>query len=452
MGDDRAMKELRWVLVVAVVVGVIVTVPMLVLASGGSGRPHAPVHATPPAPQTPTSLPVGDPAPARIGTWGHGSWCWFQDPRAVHVASPVEATFVGWIDWSGRVTVGAYATSTGAMRTHVLARLYHDDHGAPAILVEPDKRLTVFYSGHDGAEMDYRTTLRPEDISAWGPVQRVPSGLRGRLGFTYPNPLILPAEGDKLYLFWRGAQWGSDYATRTRDGHWSPARHLIEVHGERPYVKFDSNGNDAIGLAFTNGHPRNVLTNVYYAAYRDGALWHAGGRRIARLAGRAIRPKEADLVYNARAGRAPAWVWDVAIGSGQHPVIVYATFPSRRNHDYWYARWTGGRWRSHLITSAGPSISPGTIEYEYSGGITLDHSNPSVVFLSRKVRSHYQIERWNTPDGGQSWSHAVVVRGGKDNVRPVVPRGWTSGSMGLLWLRGDYRSYTTYRTSVAFER
>lgn len=447
------MKRTRRLWIVAIVAAAaIVGVPMLVLASGGSGRPHAPAGSTAPVPVSATTFPLGDAARARIGIWGHGSWCWFQDPRAVHVDSPYDATFVGWIDWAGRVTVGAYAPSTGAMRTHVLARLYHDDHGAPAILVEPDKRLTVFYSGHNGAEMDYRTTLRPEDISAWGPVGRVPSGLHGRLGFTYPNPVMLPAEGNKLYLFWRGSQWGSDYATRTSDGSWSPARHLIEVQGQRPYVKVDSNGSDTIGLAFTNGHPRNVLTNVYYAAYRAGALWHADGSRIARLVGRAIRPREADLVYDAHASGAPSWVWDVALGSGQHPVIVYATFPTRRNHAYWYARWTGRRWRSHFLTFAGPSISPGTIEYEYSGGIALDHANPATVYLSREARGHYQIERWSTPDGGISWRHAVIVRNRKDNVRPVVPRGWTSGPMGLLWLRGDYRSYTTYRTSIAFAR
>lgn len=37
-----------------------------------------------------------------------------------------------------------------------------------------------------------------------------------------------------------------------------------------------------------------------------------------------------------------------------------------------------------------------------------------------------------------------------DNVRPVVPRGYDGGAMGLLWLRGPYRSSTTYRTSIAF--
>ena len=46
----------------------------------------------------------------------------------------------------------------------------------------------------------------------------------------------------------------------------------------------------------------------------------------------------------------------------------------------------------------------------------------------------------------------MVPADGTENVRPVVPRGYTGGPMGLLWLRGVYGTYTDYRTSVAFSR
>ena len=112
-------------------------------------------------------------------------------------------------------------------RKTVIGHLFHDDHSAPSIFVEPDDRLTVFWSAHNGSRMYYRSTLRPEDISGWGPLQHVPSNMKGSLGFTYPNPVLLPAEDNKLYLFWRGADWSADYATRTLDGRWSRAHELI---------------------------------------------------------------------------------------------------------------------------------------------------------------------------------------------------------------------------------
>lgn len=393
------------------------------------------------------------PTRSRFGTWGHGAWSWFGDPRAVYVVGRSDEIFVGWLDWAGGVTVGAYDPRFGVTRKKVIGSLFHDDHGAPSIFVEPDKRLTVFWSAHNGRQMYYRSTLRPEDIGAWGPLHHLPQNVGGSLGFTYPNPVRLATESNRLYLFWRGGNWSEDYATRTLAGRWSRAHELISVAGQRPYVKVDTDGRNEVALAFTNGHPRDVLTSIYYAAYRAGSLWTAGGRRIARIDRGPIGPWQADLVYDAHRSQVPAWVWDVALDRRRRPVIVYATFPSAQEHEYWYADWTGARWVSHFLTVAGGTISPGGIEYEYSGGITLDHTDPSTVYLSRQVAGGFEIERWTTPNRGWHWRHTVAVpAGGVENVRPVVPRGWDRGPMRLLWLRGDYRSYSNYRTSVAYVR
>jgi hypothetical protein len=364
-----------------------------------------------------------------------------------------DQTFVGWIDWSGDIRVGAYDARFGFVAARTIGHLFHDDHGAPALFVEPGNRLTVFWSGHDGKTMFYRSTLRPEDITGWGPVQRVESKVKGQRGFTYPNPVLLPAEDNRLFLFWRGADWSADYAVRTLDGRWAKARELIRNPGERPYLKVAGNGADAIGLAFTDGHPRSVLTSIYYAAYRAGVLWTAAGRLIARASRLPIAPRRAQVVYDARKSHVPSWVWDVAFGSDGRPVIVYATFPGRDHDAYWYAHWTGARWVSHFLTVGGPSISPDTIERDYSGGLVLDHSDPSVVYLSRKRNGWFEIERWVTGDGGESWNHTAVVRTpGADDLRPVVPRGADGGPVRLLWLQGRYGTYQRYRTSVNYLR
>ena len=106
-----------------------------------------------------------------------------------------------------------------------------------------------------------------------------------------------------------------------------------------------------------------------------------------------------------------------------------------------------------FLTYGGPTISPGTIEYEYSGGLALDHHDPSVVYLSRKVNGWFEIERWRTYDGGAHWRHVTIIRTpGADDVRPVLARGSNGGPMSLLWLSGHYGTYSDYRTSVAFGR
>jgi hypothetical protein len=384
-------------------------------------------------------------------TWAPGAWSWFGDPRAVHVGGPTGSTFAGWIDWAGDITIGAFDPRFGALGEDVVGHAYHDDHSDPSLLVEPDGRLTVFWSGHNGAQLYYRTTLHPGDINSWTPTAGVHQDIPGRDGFTYPNPVLLPAEDDQLYLFFRGADWSVDFARRTSAGVWSRSHVAIRALGQRPYVKVADDGRATIALAFTDGHPRNTLTSVYYAAYRNGSLWTAGGRWIGRLGAPPIPPRRGQIVYDARATGVPAWVWDVAFGRRGRPVIVYATFPTADRAVYWYAVYDGRRWVSHELTVGGGSISPGTIEYEYTGGITLDHSNPSVVYASVQVHGGWEIQRWTTSDGGVHWTHATVVPADStDNVRPVVPRGYDGGAMGLLWLRGPYLSYTTYRTSIAF--
>lgn len=384
-------------------------------------------------------------------TWARGSWSWFGDPRAVHVGGPAGPTFAGWIGWTGDITVGAFDPRFGALSSAVVGRAYHDDHSDPSLLVEPDGRLTVFWSGHNGAQMYYRTTLHPEDIDSWTPAAQVHQDITGRDGFTYPNPVLLPAEHDQLYLFFRGADWSVDFARRRRDGAWSRSHVAIRAPGERPYLKVAGDGDGEIALAFTDGHPRNALTSVYYAVYRHDSLWTAARRWIGRLGAPPIPPRRAQLVYDARATGVPAWVWDVAFDSRRRPVIVYATFPSGGEAIYWYAVFNGRRWVSHRLAAGGGSISPLTIEYEYAGGVSLDHGDPSIVYASVEVHGGWEIQRWTTPDGGARWTHATVVAAdATQNVRPVVPRGYAGGPMGLLWLRGPYDSYTGYRTSIAF--
>ena len=81
-------------------------------------------------------------------------------------------------------------------------------------------------------------------------------------------------------------------------------------------------------------------------------------------------------------------------------MIVFASFASTSDHRYMYARWTGTRWQTSEITAAGGSISLDGKEPYYSAGITLDHEDPSTVYLSRLVSGIYQVETWKTADGG----------------------------------------------------
>lgn len=221
---------------------------------------------------------------------------------------------------------------------------------------------------------------------------------------------------------------------------------------ERPYTKYAQSGGDTIHVAYTNAHPNEFPSvNVYYARIRAGKIERANGQEIGTLAA-PIAPEAGDLIFD---GAEPSWVHDVAAEPGTgRPVILFASFPTAADHRYHYARWTGNAWEVHEITPAGGSFREEQRPSDYySGGLTLDHEDPSRVYLSRQTgATSWQVESWTTADGGATWSQQQVsAPSAEKNVRPVSPRGMTAfdDDLSVVWMRGAYPSYVDYATSIA---
>jgi hypothetical protein len=167
-----------------------------------------------------------------------------------------------------------------------------------------------------------------------------------------------------------------------------------------------------------------------------------------------MAPRDADVVFDGVIHDAKAWIWDIAVDPLGRPVIVYAVFHSETDHRYWYSLWNGIAWNSHEITAGGswfPQTEEGAVEREtfYSGGLILDHTDPSHVYLSRPVNGIFEIEHWYTPDHGRTWeSNAITAGSSRNNVRPVLARGKDSDAALLLWMHGDYIHFTRYGTAL----
>ena len=100
---------------------------------------------------------------------------------------------------------------------------------------------------------------------------------------------------------------------------------------------------------------------------------------------------------------------------------------------------------SHKIADAGPGFPSFT-----SGGATLDHEDPRIVYLSRRTGAFHQVEAWFTPDNGRSWrSRQLTADPDHYCIRPVTPRG-LSGANLFLFSRGDRSTtgFTDYRTRI----
>jgi hypothetical protein len=400
-----------------------------------------------------------------------GAWCWFSDPRAIYFQGKHRRTYAGWIDRKGNVVVGFYDHDSKTIETNIVHKeLEVDDHDNPSLFIDNDQRLWLTYSKHSGDCIYLAKAKRAEDISTWEPTRSLQLNdtvtyPESSNTYTYTNLFQLADEQNTLYLFWRGADYKPNFSTSTDNGEtWSPGKILILperlYRDRRPYVKVVSNNKDVIHFAFTDGHPNREPSNsIYYARYRDGYLYKANEEKIKAWTDLPVEPREADVVYDATTTNEKAWIWDVTQDRQGDPVIVYSRFPNDSTHLYYYAVWDQGQWVNHKLLNSGrwfPQTQPGAIEREpnYSGGIVLDHEDPSTVYLSRTKNGKFEIEKWTTADKGRHWDVTdITTNSSFDNVRPFVIRNHSiQGSPTVLWMNvKKYIHYTDYETAVMMD-
>lgn len=234
----------------------------------------------------------------------------------------------------------------------------------------------------------------------------------------------------------------------------------------RPYVKYADNGRDRIDFIYTDGHPRDEANNSIYHLYYQGGSFHRSNGEVVRTLEEArtrpITPREGTLIYDGSGKAGRGWVHDFeydAQGNGVAVFISSPDGPEGRDLRYWMARVDprAGRWSCRQIAFAGSFLYPH--ERHYAGGITVDPQNDRVVYLSANVdpatgapnaSGRYQLYRGRAADDGFTFTfEQLTFDVARDNLRPVVPRVHGRGERPcVVWLRGEYRSYTDYRIDI----
>ena len=394
-----------------------------------------------------------------------GAWTFFTDPRSIQYKGTHDKTYLAFLDKSGSDRVWSYDHASGKVDTFTLhVKLQLDDHDNPALYLRKDGRLTAYYQRHGVDKFVFhRTTTLPEDITTWSKEDTIvmPEGV------TYCHPFRLDGEGGangRLFLFNRSIGWHPTMMSSDDEGKtFTKPVKMIAGPGERPYIKYISDGATNIHIAFTDGHPRNETANsIHYMRYSKGSFYKADGtliRTVADLAAKPIEPSEADMVYDGKT-QGKAWIWDIELDKQGLPVLVHSVMPSDSDHRYWYGRWNGKAWEDREITKAGkwfPQTKPGVVESEpqYSGGIILDPIDPAIVYLSKpSAKGVFEIEKWTTVDGGKAWSSKNITAGSaKGNARPILPHpalGQRPAHRFLFWMTGDYVHFTNYATGIRY--
>jgi hypothetical protein len=396
---------------------------------------------------TVAAITLPAPGDAHATYLAKGIWTWYGDPKAIYFKGNTEKTYVSFFDINtnpGGILVSSYDHATKKIESSILGTDGYDDHNHPSILVRnSDHRILTFWCGHSGGQMKMRVSTNPEDVKTWDPLKIIISGAAGS-NFTYPNPYQLSAENNRIYLFYRGIDW-QQTMTWSDDGGNTWIKPFKFFQGaNRPYHKYHSNGVDEI---HTICEYDNRALPMQYLCIKKGGFYGADGQLIRTIADvQANGPiKSADIPnIFVRGTTTNCAGWDIALDAKGRPVFVMDSI--QNGHHYWWTRWTGTKWEKHYLMNSGKEMGG---EFGFACGITLDHANPNIVYLSHWVKkaaaadSSVELERWITSDSGTSWQKTVLTANSVGmNTRPCVPRGYKGGDISVIWLY--VRSYTNW--------
>jgi len=439
------------------------------------------------------ALPAGrlaEPGEASIVTLKkNGGWCWYQDPRAIINGNLLVFGSVAASDRNGSkpgdVEVTSWDLGSGRIESFKLHPEFQaDDHDVPAFLLLPGGRILASYMTHGNDRlMRWRISDAPLDISAWS--EELTSDIGAPL--SYSNLFMLADENNRIYNFHRGIGWNPNFMVSDDLGesfhyggrllNWPrPEKGAIGysgLDGGRPYVKYASDGASEIHFVTTEDHPRAFDNSIHHGFIREGGVYNSSGDLAGKLAGSpegGVFIRDLTVVFQGGPDNV-AWTIDLDIDQHGNPFTVFSVqrdgakwreTPGRGglDHRYWYARWDGVSWQAREIAYAGTRLY--AREDDYTGLAALDPGNPDVVYISTNSdpstgeplissydgERHREIFRGETGDGGRTWKWLAVTKDSPaDNIRPIIPNGVGNREV-VIWLRGEYRSYTDYDLDV----
>lgn len=399
-----------------------------------------------------------------VTTPGEGGWVWFGSCRAIASGN---RTIAGYITGSGDVKAILIDNATKAVTatTTMYAHFLVDDHEPPSFVVRPDGVIMAAFAYHIGElyvgigtapgvlPAQAQVTNITTQVGAFGPVTQA-------TGYTYASIVYLGAE-DRYYIFFRFHDWaGTAHVGYTwhagngagglAAGPWAP-RTLVAT---ATYHQFAKNGTGRLDFVLSN-HPHDPGNHDVRHMYFTGSQWYtSAGVRITAAQPFAIT--EATRVWDG--STTMGWLWDIAIDSGK-PVVAFATFPGAANpggpatdHRAYDGRWDGSAWATHQIAAMGSRIPtadvvPGDPESFYSGGVVIDHSDPTVMLYSSNTGGSFNLYRAVTTDGGATYTSTAVTSDGNKNVRPVCVIGHGT-EVQFLYLYGRFDHYESYSQGI----
>jgi hypothetical protein len=121
---------------------------------------------------------------------------------------------------------------------------------------------------------------------------------------------------------------------------------------------------------------------------------------------------------------------------------------------YYVARYERGRWvRTKIVGTGynGKTLIPPNYHYYPSSGASLDHTKPSVVYISRATGTdlNMRVETWALKNSGNLASGWNVTRNSPTDMNCYRPVGVLGGATGdVAMMCGFYFSWLNFETGI----
>ncbi|NMH86861.1 glycoside hydrolase family 88 protein [Flavivirga algicola] len=398
-----------------------------------------------------------------------GGWCWYQDPRAV--INNGKLVFGGLSGQTGDVKLGVYDLKKDTVLGNVVLheKFEKDDHNVPALYVRPDHSILAIWAKHAHEKKHYSSISSPSNYLEWGERKEFVHDYKAKVGVTYMNLYHMKDEG-LLYNFFRdGPSFNPSYITSPDHGiTWGDRTHFIadEVNGrQRPYTKYLKKDENTVGIAFTDGHPRNYGNSLYYSEFKNGVFYNVDGTKIKMFNKEPLKTSEAEKIYiGSETSKKPkecesvpnsAWPCIVEKDENNRPHIGYSLYVHNEDHRFRIASWNGEKWVDREIAYAGKSLY--TLESSYTGLMAFDPTDVTRVYISTDVdpstgkntgglHEIYTAEIGIDDDVSTIKWEPITKKSKYRNIRPILVSG--EGYKVLLWLNGSWNSFFNYNTDV----
>ncbi len=397
----------------------------------------------------------------------NGSWCWFQDERAIiHnnqliIGSVADRYGKNGEAVDGNIDVTTYDLETNTnLGTFVLfEKSDADDHNAPAFLTLPNGRFLSVYAQHNDDSLIRCRVSKENSSLEWEAEQTI----IGTDKVTYSNAYFLQSENNgkgRIYDFYRGKDRSPHYIYSDDLGKsWQTGYKMLWFEENWPYVRYNSDGKTKIHFISSESHPRFWDNSIYHGYFENGKVCNSAGNLIGDLKDGPVHPTKLTKIFQGNSVN-NAWTVDIQLDENEMPYIAYSVRKNIDHFSYRYARWDGNLWNDYFLAYAGRALYEK--EFHYTGLLALDPDNTDIVYISTDAHPvteaplissvdnerHYEIFRGTTTNSGQTWSWEAITQNSiHDNLRPIMPKGNEKFKV-LLWLKGSIKSYMDYNFDV----